>query len=114
MRNLDAARIEILRDLDALTLVIDAFLEDAPGLLETLRGALASGDFSTAEKTAHRLKGSSANLGATLLSASFERLETLAREGDAELCREQLAQVETAYRAAKEELEEIRARERGD
>ena len=109
-RALDAARVEILRELDAFTQISDVFLEDAPQLFEDLRRALAAGDLDAAEKTAHRLKGASANLGATLLSSSFRRIEDLTREGDPEACRSQLEQAEALYRAVEAEIEEIRDR----
>ena len=110
LRNLDAARIEILRSLDAFAPVADIFLEDAPQLLETIRRALAAGDVATAEQTAHRLKGSSANLGAKSLASSFRRLEALARDGDPDPCRRELERAEAEYRAVEAELEELRAR----
>lgn len=109
LRNLDAARIATLRELDALAQVADVFLEDVPHLIEQLRRDLDRGDFSAAEKTAHRLKGSSANVGATDLSASFRRLEALAREWDPGLCRNELERAEAQYRAVAEELAELRA-----
>lgn len=109
-RNLDAARVEVLRGVEAFTRVAETFLEDAPRLLKEMRRALATGDLSAAEQTAHRLKGSSANVGATLLSSSLRQLEVLARDGDPDPCRAELERAEAQYRAVEAELEELRSR----
>jgi CheY-like chemotaxis protein len=58
---------------DRLVALIESFLGNAATGVETLRAAAAVGDAETVRSVAHRLKGSSANLGAA-------RLRTLASE----------------------------------
>ena len=83
----DPACIDRLRQLEAATgqaivaEVVGHFLQSAPGQLEAIRAALASGDAGALGFAAHALKGSSAQLGARRLAALAEELEALARDG---------------------------------
>jgi CheY-like chemotaxis protein/HPt (histidine-containing phosphotransfer) domain-containing protein len=83
----DPACIDRLRQLEAATgqaivaEVVGHFLESAPGQVEAIREALASGDAGALGFAAHALKGSSAQLGACRLAALAEELEALARNG---------------------------------
>jgi two-component system, sensor histidine kinase and response regulator len=61
--------------------VIELFLEDAPGRIDTLRDSLARGDLPTATRIAHTLKGSAGHVGAKLLATLCTRLEHKARAG---------------------------------
>ena len=84
---LDDTSIAMLRDPelggepDFLVEVVDAFLDDAPPRLETIRSALASGDGEELGRAAHSLKGSSSNFGAARLQALCAEIERLARAG---------------------------------
>jgi HPt (histidine-containing phosphotransfer) domain-containing protein len=62
--------------------VVELYMESAPTLLETLRGALESRDPEALAGAAHSLKSSSANVGAVHLSALCAELERLGRGGD--------------------------------
>lgn len=57
------------------------FGTEATRLVDLACGAVASGDVGAAERAAHSLKSSAANLGAFALQSSCVRLETLARGG---------------------------------
>jgi two-component system sensor histidine kinase/response regulator len=61
--------------------LIDLFVHDAAAQLSTLQAALAAGDIKTVERTAHTLKSSSANIGASRLSGLCFELEKLGRAG---------------------------------
>ena len=61
--------------------LIDLFLDDAPHVLAALQAAVAASDTAMVRQLAHRLKGSSANFGATALVAVCEELEMLGRSG---------------------------------
>src|SRR5207302_3469180 len=70
---LDSERIAILRDLDAgdgdlIATLVREFLNDGARLLAAIRDAIAEGDPQAVERTAHTLKGASANLGAVRVS----------------------------------------------
>ena len=55
------------------------FVEQQANAVDEIRSALAAGDKATAERVAHTLKGSSANLGAADLSASAADVEAAIR-----------------------------------
>lgn len=85
---LDLKTLGTLRELgrrtgkDVLGEVVGLYLERKSVQLEALRQALASGDAHTLERTAHSLKGSSANLGAVRLARLAGEIEVLGRQGD--------------------------------
>lgn len=60
---------------DFLTELIDLFLNDADLNLRAMHEAVANNDEDEIVRLAHRLKGSSANLGAARLAALFAELE---------------------------------------
>jgi HPt (histidine-containing phosphotransfer) domain-containing protein len=55
--------------------LIDLFLEDAPGQVESMRAALAGADADTLKRAAHSLKGSCSNLGLEALAGHAAVLE---------------------------------------
>ena len=85
---LDHAVIEGLRDLqedgdpDLLAELVEVFEADVPPRVAALRGALERGDAGTIERTAHTLKGGSANLGAAKMAGTARLLEEAGRAGD--------------------------------
>ena len=61
--------------------LVRIYLEDAPRLIGSLRGAALRGDIDTFGVTAHSLKSSSANLGARPLAELARNAEQATREG---------------------------------
>ena len=72
----------VANDRDVLRLLIDSFLEDAPGLLEALQRAARDQDVEGLRRAAHTLKSNSADFGATELADLCKQLEDRAKEGD--------------------------------
>nr|SBO95264.1 Phosphate regulon transcriptional regulatory protein PhoB (SphR) [Nonomuraea gerenzanensis] len=68
---------------EALTDVARAYLATATSTFEQLRQAVRDGDQPAAAGLAHRLKGACATVGATREAELCERVEELARAGDA-------------------------------
>jgi HPt (histidine-containing phosphotransfer) domain-containing protein len=56
-------------DEDLLEEVVTLYLEESVRLMDEMRRALSAGDASSLRRSAHNLKGSSANLGAGLLAS---------------------------------------------
>ena len=85
---LDEAVIDGLRQLtppgepDVLAEVLQLFLQDVPRRIATLRAAWTHGDAAEVHKTAHSLKGSAGNVGATALHAVCRQLDEKGRVGD--------------------------------
>lgn len=67
---------ELLREITAI------FLEEYPSLMNEIKAAVATRDAKRLEESAHALKGSVANFGATAATQAAYRLETLGRHGD--------------------------------
>jgi HPt (histidine-containing phosphotransfer) domain-containing protein len=76
---------------DFITELIDLFLNDAASLLKLLHAAVSGNDVDELRRVAHRLKGSSSNIGAVRMATLTEKLEEkgLAQE-DAEALRVKL------------------------
>lgn len=79
---IDQQTLENLRELNPgdedafLREIRDIFFEDTPQRLAELDQCLASGDASKFSRTAHSIKGSSANLGAVAVSEIAGKLES--------------------------------------
>jgi CheY-like chemotaxis protein len=78
--------------------VITLYLEDAPKLLAALRDAVALGDCTAMQRTAHTCKSSSANLGALRLAGLCEEMEREARAGNCEQAQVRLGTIEDEYK----------------
>ena len=64
-----------------VTRMIDAYMGSVPKTRESLQKAIADDDPEGLRQSAHSLKSSSANLGATRLSAMCRKLEYIGRGG---------------------------------
>jgi len=62
---------------DFVVELIDIYLNEVPRLFDTLRKSIANKDRSTARRSAHSLRGSSANLGVLQMAAIAGELEHL-------------------------------------
>lgn len=76
--------IEYLKGLDnglggVLAELIDVFFQHTPGLLSKLQAHVNEWQAKEVEQVAHRLKGSSLNLGAEEVAKHFGKLEELGR-----------------------------------
>jgi len=87
--------------------LIDAFLEDAPGLLAQMRSALVSQEAESFRRAAHSMKSNAATFGAMELSALAKELENLGRENNLEIGN-RLEILEAAYHQVAEQLEALK------
>lgn len=62
--------------------LVELFLDTARHRLKELGDAVAAGELEEAARLAHSLKGSSANMAATGMAATADRLERAAKAGD--------------------------------
>ena len=88
--------------------LLDAFIEEGPGLLAELRGACADGNAERFRRAAHSLKSNGNTFGALKLAALARELEL--KGLDAELARDApaLAALEAEYARATAELKALR------
>jgi signal transduction histidine kinase/ligand-binding sensor domain-containing protein/CheY-like chemotaxis protein/HPt (histidine-containing phosphotransfer) domain-containing protein len=88
--------------------LVQLFIESGDSVLQDIRDALERGDMAALGRAAHSLKGSSANMHASLASEAAARLESAARAGVAE----DLAKLEIKLRAETlRAMEYLRARQ---
>jgi signal transduction histidine kinase/DNA-binding response OmpR family regulator len=91
--------------------VLQAFLEDTPTHLQTIRQAIASGNAVQMRKAAHSLKSSSANVGADALAQRTKELELLGRNNTTAGAAALLAEMERSFQAARQALGAILEKE---
>ncbi len=87
-------------DQENLKRILDYFKQDTRELFSSLEESLLAGDQKMAEKHAHTIKGSAANVGARALSSAALEVERTAREGRMELA-------EKRFERMKRELERL-------
>ena len=89
--------------------LIDAFLEDAPAEIATLRSAVERGDAEEAGRVAHTLKSNGATFGAQAFSELCRELEALAQRGALDAGPALLERAEQECAQVREALEAVRA-----
>ncbi len=88
--------------------LIDIFLDDSPAQIRVLRDAIEGREAEVAASAAHRLKGSSGNLGADSLAALCRRVEESGRENRVEKMPGLLRDIEREFSRVKEYLSAVR------
>ena len=110
---IDPQAIENLRSLNPgdndefLREITGIFLEDTPLRIAELEESLTAGDISRFTRAAHSIKGSSANLGATLLRQVAEKLEHESRTKGLAAAATLLEQLKAEFARAKGELDSL-------
>lgn len=110
---LDSSRLEKLRRLqeatgrNILTEVVDLYRTDTPERLDRLRRCLAEGDAGEAERLAHSIKGSSANIGAHLVMALAAEVEQDLANGSTDQVDGKLVRLESEVERACQALLEL-------
>jgi HPt (histidine-containing phosphotransfer) domain-containing protein len=101
---LGALRESVGDDPEFLRELVDAFLEDAPKQLESLREAASSGDATTARRAAHTLKGNSLTFGARKLASLCQDAELAASADDLTAVLSRLDEIDGEWSRAGAEL----------
>ena len=70
---------------DFINELIDAFLDDAPNMIQNMYIALDTKDVESFRRNAHSLKSNANTFGATELSALAKELEIMGRENNLEI-----------------------------
>ena len=87
--------------------MVRLFLDNSGGRMDQIRGGVAAEDPDEAEKGAHSLKSSAANVGAEVVRGLAGEIESAASSGDVEAVRTILPGLEDAYSQAIADLETI-------
>ena len=107
---LDLSILDRLRDWGGADLkhqMIELFFENAPERVEGVREGLANGDLELAERSAHSLKSSAANLGAQAVRILSARIEELLEGGKGEEAKGLLPELEARFGETIEALETV-------
>ncbi|MEA2900441.1 MAG: two-component system, sensor histidine kinase and response regulator [Actinomycetota bacterium] len=98
---LDDDLLEELREIDPdgglLTRIVVSFLDGTPGHLVALRALVADGDAAAVRQAAHRLRGSSGNVGALHVTALLAELEEDSVKGRLDRAPDLLCDIERAF-----------------
>jgi len=87
--------------------MVRLFLKNSGTRMDQIRDGVGVSDFEEAERGAHSLKSSAANIGAELLRTLATRMESAALEGNSDQARFLLPELESSYVDAMNELQKI-------
>lgn len=88
MPAIDKATFEELKQMsgaDFINELIDAFLDDAPGMIQNMQSALTTRDVESFRRNAHSLKSNANTFGATELGMLARELETMGKENNLDI-----------------------------
>jgi HPt (histidine-containing phosphotransfer) domain-containing protein len=110
MPAIDKAIFEALKQMsgaDFMNELIDAFLEDAPQMIQNMRTALDTNDAESFRRNAHSLKSNAYTFGATELGSLARELESLGKENNLEV-EDRLEVLNKSFERVAEELRGLR------
>lgn len=87
--------------------MVRLFLKNSGARMDQIRKGADEGELEVAERGAHSLKSSAANIGAETLRTLATRVESASLERDLDTMREIMPELETAYAAVMDELANI-------
>lgn len=87
--------------------LIDTFLEEAPGMFNEMKQALATNDADGFRRAAHSLKTNASTFGANELAEQAKELEYMARENNLDVGN-RLELLDKAYKQAADELNSLK------
>jgi histidine phosphotransfer protein HptB len=92
---------------DFINELIDAFLDDAPAMIDNMNAALEARDVESFRRNAHSMKSNANTFGAMELGALAKELEFMARENDLDVGN-RLEVLKEAYEKVAEEMKGMR------
>ena len=107
---LDIGAIDGLREMElrgaiSMSKMVELFHQSGEVILPALRRALDEGQAPDLRREAHTLKGSARDLGGAKLAALCQRLEDMGRDGLFDGADDLIADIESAFVEAKEEID---------
>ena len=110
MHAIDRVTFDELKQMSGADLInelIDAFLEDAPYMIQNMQTAVTAGDVESFRRNAHSLKSNAYTFGATELGMLAKELELMGKENNLDVG-EKLEVLKEALGKAVQELEGLR------
>ena len=108
---IDKATFDELKQIageDFINELIDAFLDDAPNIIQNMQAALDTKDVESFRRNAHSLKSNANTFGATELGVLAKELEFMAKENNLDIGNK-LEILKEAFGKVAEELKGMRA-----
>lgn len=99
--------LKSLSGADFINELIDAFLDDAPTMIQSMQSALKTKDTDTFRRNAHSLKSNAYTFGATELGELAKELELMARENNLDVGN-RLEILEKSFEKVADELRGLR------
>ena len=87
--------------------VVKVFLQDMPQQLKEINALVSKGDVEQVAIQAHKIKGSSANMGGMVLSELAKTIEFAGKESDSETINQQLPKLQQSFDLLKDEMEKV-------
>jgi CheY-like chemotaxis protein len=91
-----------------LKIIIDSFLEEAPGLLDELDRFVETGDAAGVRRVAHSLKSNGADFGAAAFAERCKDLEAMGKSGELDGAADLASRIRTEYRKVAAALATLR------
>jgi len=110
MPAIDLATFEELKQMsgaDFINELIDAFLDDAPHMIQNMQTAVTAADVESFRRNAHSLKSNAYTFGATELGALAKELEFMGKENNLDVG-DRFAVLNEAFGKVVEELKGLR------
>ena len=88
MPGIDKATFDELKQMsggDFINELIDAFLDDAPNMIQNMQTAIDTKDVESFRRNAHSMKSNANTFGATELGALAKELEFMAKENNLDI-----------------------------
>ncbi len=106
-------RLESWGGADLRVKMVDLFFKNGPERVQGIRDGLAKGDLELAERSAHSLKSSAANLGGEAVRQLAARIEDSLEKGDSSAAAELAPELEARFAQMLDALRESENREDG-
>lgn len=95
----------LLDDEEMLLLIARTFIDDMKQQMEAITTLVAEGNIEQIAQQAHKIKGSSANMGGMVLSELAQSIEMAGKATDMETIHQQLPKLQQSFIILKQEIE---------
>ncbi len=98
----------LMGDKQLVETVMERFVQEIPGRIKLLENCLGKSDLEEADRLAHSLKGSCANVHAGIMSSRIKELERALESGDLQKALGVVRKLEDAFQLLKQAAEKTR------
>ncbi len=97
----------LLDDKDLVITVAKVFVDDMAQQVSELVELVGSGDHQKIAIQAHKIKGSSANMGGMILSMRAKTIEMAGKEGNLDAIQDELSKLEQSFFHLRDEIQKV-------